>query len=129
MCSLTCAQAFTLTSDFGWRTHPIIGEEKFHSGVDLADDYGTPIGAVWSGVVVFVGPYGGYGNTVILQHDEQTYTLYAHCDQLLVNVGQTVQEGQMISTVGSTGSSTGPHLHLELWENGQYVNPLTIWNH
>lgn len=126
--SSNTAFAFTITSPFGYREHPISGEEKFHTGIDLAEEYDTPIGAVWEGVVVFVGSYGGYGNTVLLQHNEQTYTLYAHCNQLLVSVGQAVQQGQVISTVGSTGNSTGPHLHLELWQNGQYVDPMIIWS-
>lgn len=123
----TLGHAFAVTSAFGWRTHPIDGEEKFHTGVDLAEEYGTPIGAIWGGKVVFSGAYGGYGNVVVIDHGNNVITLYGHCAELTVQAGQVVAQGDLIGYVGSSGYSTGPHLHLELWRNGQYVDPLTIW--
>ncbi|CVK21677.1 M23 family metallopeptidase [Sporomusa sphaeroides] len=124
---VTVCNAFTLTSEFGWREHPINGKKSFHSGIDLAADYGAPIPAMWSGQIVFYGEYGGYGNIVLIDHGNNRYTLYAHCSELYVSAGQYVEEGQVIAAVGSTGYSTGPHLHLELWENGQYVDPMIIF--
>ena len=126
--SVSMASAFVVTSAFGWRDHPIDGEEKFHTGVDLGIEFGTPIGAIWSGKVAFAGWYGGYGNTVVIDHGNSVYTLYGHFAEVAVEAEQTVTEGQLIGYVGSTGYSTGPHLHLELWKDGQYVDPLTILN-
>lgn len=124
----SAVDAFVVTSAFGWRTHPINGEEKFHTGVDLGEEYGTPIGAIWAGKVAFSGPYGGYGNVVVIEHANRVVTLYGHCAELAVEAGDSVSEGQLIGYVGSTGYSTGPHLHLELWKDGQYVDPVSIWN-
>ncbi len=112
-----------ITSNFGVRTDPLNGQQRSHHGIDIAAPRGTPIGAAAAGTVVFVGPRGGYGNTVIIEQTDGKQTLYAHADQLLVNVGETVQAGQTIATVGSTGRSTGPHLHFEVRENGQAVDP------
>jgi murein DD-endopeptidase MepM/ murein hydrolase activator NlpD len=112
-----------VTSNFGMRTHPITGENRHHHGIDIAAPRGTPIGAAAMGTVVFAGKRGGYGNTVVIEQTDGRQTLYAHADQLLVNVGETVQAGQTIATVGSTGRSTGPHLHFEVRENGQPVDP------
>lgn len=118
------AYAWEVTSPFGWRIHPISGEQKFHSGVDLGADYDTPIGAWLPGIVVYAAPWGGYGNAILVQHDNSMYTLYGHCNSLLASVGQQVGYGQIIATVGSTGYSTGPHVHVELWIDGQYADPL-----
>jgi murein DD-endopeptidase MepM/ murein hydrolase activator NlpD len=112
-----------ITSNFGMRTHPITGENRHHHGIDIAAPRGTPIEAAATGTVVFAGKRGGYGNTVVIEQTDGRQTLYAHADQLLVNVGETVQAGQTIATVGSTGRSTGPHLHFEVRENGQPVDP------
>ncbi len=112
-----------VTSNFGVRTDPLNGQQRSHHGIDIAAPRGTPIGAAAAGKVVFVGPRGGYGNTVIIEQTDGKQTLYAHADQLLVNVGETVQAGQPIATVGSTGRSTGPHLHFEVRENGQPIDP------
>lgn len=127
VCASSSVHAFAVTSAFGWRTHPIDGEEKFHTGVDLAEEYGTPIGAIWAGKVAFSGAYGGYGNVVIIDHGNNVITLYGHCAELTVQAGQVVAQGDLIGYVGSSGYSTGPHLHLELWRDGKYVDPLTIW--
>lgn len=121
------ASAFVETSAFGWRTHPIDGEEKFHTGVDLGAEYGTPIGAIWAGSIAFAGEYGGYGNVVFIEHADSVVTVYGHCAELTVVAGQKIEQGDLIGYVGSTGYSTGPHLHLELWRNGQYEDPLSIW--
>jgi len=113
-----------ISSHYGWRIHPISGNREFHTGVDIALPTGTEILAAHSGTVTFAGVRGGYGNFVIIQSDDGIETRYAHCDRLLVSTGQWVDAGDVIATVGSTGMSTGPHLHFEviLWE--RRVNPL-----
>lgn len=113
-----------ISSGFGWRSHPILGYERFHGGIDFASDYGSVIFAAQAGVVIFSGWYGGYGNAVILDHGNGITTLYAHANELLAQEGQTVQRGEAIATVGSTGLSTGPHLHFEVRENGEPVDPM-----
>jgi murein DD-endopeptidase MepM/ murein hydrolase activator NlpD len=114
-----------ITSEFGTRTDPINGQHRNHHGIDIAAPRGTPIGAAAAGTVVFAGRRGGYGNTVIIEQANGKQTLYAHADQLLVKVGDQINAGQEIATVGSTGRSTGPHLHFEVRDNGQPINPLT----
>lgn len=116
-----------VTSQFGRRTDPINGEHRSHHGIDIAAPRGTPIGAAAAGKVIFAGRRGGYGNTVIIEQSDGKQTLYAHAEQLLVSVGEQVSVGQTIATVGSTGRSTGPHLHFEVRENGQPVNPATTF--
>lgn len=102
-----------ITSAFGWRTHPITGDTRFHRGIDLGAAYGSPIVAVKSGRIYLADMYGGYGLTVIVQHNAMQQTLYAHMSQLFVKPGEWVKQGQLIGQVGSTGASTGPHLHFE----------------
>lgn len=118
-----------LTSQFGWRTDPMHGGRRFHGGVDLAAPQGMPIYAPQAGTVVYSGFYGGYGNVVVLHHGNSLYTLYGHASKRLVNTGDTVQRGQAIGLVGSTGRSTGPHLHFEVHYNRQYVDPLVYLAH
>jgi murein DD-endopeptidase MepM/ murein hydrolase activator NlpD len=113
-----------ITSEFGSRMHPILGYEKFHAGLDFGADYGEVIRAAAPGYVIFAGWYGGYGNTVIIDHGNDVTTLYGHSDGLYVQEGQQVQRGEPIALVGSTGLSTGPHLHFELRSNGEPVDPL-----
>lgn len=113
-----------ITSDFGWRSDPLHGQQRQHHGVDIAAPSGTPIGATRAGKVVFAGRRGGYGNTIIIEQADGKQTLYGHAEQLLAKVGEQVTAGQVIATVGSTGRSTGPHVHFEVRENGQPVNPL-----
>lgn len=113
-----------ITSVFGWRTHPILGYQRFHAGLDIGADHGTLIHASDSGTVILAGWYGGYGNTVIIDHGGGITSLYAHASELYVYEGQTLQRGQAIAAVGSTGLSTGPHLHFEVRENGEPIDPM-----
>lgn len=112
-----------VTSPFGWRTHPIFGTQRYHSGIDIGADYGDTVSAADGGVVIFAGWMGGYGYAVIIDHGNGISTLYAHNSELAVGEGQQVRKGQTISYIGSTGYSTGPHLHFEVRENGTPVNP------
>jgi len=127
------AAEFPVTSPFGWRIHPISGEWKFHAGVDLGYEYGAYIGALFAGQVITAGDFGdGYGNQVLIYHPAiDSYTRYAHCSTLHVVAGQQVAAGQIIAQVGSSGYSTGPHLHLEYIVNVngvyQYTDPLILW--
>lgn len=114
----------SLSSQFGYRTDPIHGRQRLHSGVDIAAPEGTPIVVPQPGVVVYAGERGGYGNVVVIQHHPMFHTLYAHTSKMLVKRGQTVIPGQTIALVGTTGRSTGPHLHFETIVNHQYSNPL-----
>jgi murein DD-endopeptidase MepM/ murein hydrolase activator NlpD len=103
-----------ISSMFGWRTHPITGEQRFHSGTDLAAPLGTPVLAAFAGRVAIADFLGGYGLTVNLEHNKGTQqTLYAHLSEIFVKPGEWVKQGEAIGRVGSTGNSTGPHLHFE----------------
>ncbi|MBQ7722772.1 MAG: peptidoglycan DD-metalloendopeptidase family protein [Selenomonadaceae bacterium] len=115
-----------ITSEFGWRTHPIFGNARFHSGLDIGGDYGMPIHAAASGVVIEAGWIGGYGNTVMIEHGSGIVTLYGHNESLAVSVGQQVNQGDVIAYCGSTGNSTGPHCHFEVRLGGEPVSP---WNY
>ncbi|MGG7142425.1 murein hydrolase activator EnvC family protein [Clostridium nigeriense] len=112
-----------VTDNYGPRINPVTGEAGFHTGIDLGDPYGAPVAASKSGVVVYSGWISGYGNTIILDHGNGVQTLYAHNSELLVGVGTTVYRGQTIAKVGSTGMSTGPHIHWEIRINGQHIDP------
>ncbi len=114
-----------ITSPYGWRTHPIFGTQIFHSGIDIAADYGDPILAADSGTVIYAGWMGGYGNAVMIDHGGGLVTLYGHNTAVLVSEGQAVDKGQVIAHAGSTGYSTGPHCHFEVRLHGETVNPLS----
>jgi len=114
-------------SGYGMRMHPIDHEERLHSGMDIAAPSGTPIQAAAAGQVVFSGTQAGYGNVVVIQHTEGYSTLYAHNTVNLVSVGTTVSQGQPIATVGSTGRSTGPHLHFEVRKDGKRLDPVQFF--
>lgn len=113
-----------VTSKFGRRLHPILGVWKMHTGVDMSGKTGTPIIAVASGKVTHSGPRGGYGNLVTIEHAGGLETRYAHQSKVAVSVGDRVLAGQVIGYVGSTGMSTGPHLHFEVRQDGNPVDPL-----
>ncbi len=123
-----------ISSPYGWRIHPVYGDWRFHSGLDLAFDAGTPVSALFTGQVVRCGDYGdGYGYQVLLYHRaNDTFTRYAHLSAIYVALGEYVEAGAIIAAVGSTGNSTGPHLHLEyIVPSGdgayEYRDPLIIW--
>ena len=113
-----------VTSAFGWRIHPILGYKKFHTGIDIGVGYGVPIRASDGGTVIYATWMGGYGNVVIVDHGNGLSTLYAHQSSLAVGIGARVSRGQTIGYVGSTGFSTGPHLHFEVRVNGNPVDPM-----
>ena len=114
----------SVTCPYGPRIHPVTGVNSIHTGVDFGASYGTPIVAAKSGVVTTVTYNTAYGNMVIIDHGDGTSTLYAHASSFATSVGQTVSQGQTIAYVGSTGYSTGPHLHFEIRINGPHVNPM-----
>jgi murein DD-endopeptidase MepM/ murein hydrolase activator NlpD len=113
-----------VTSGFGWRIHPILGYKKFHTGIDIGVGYGVPIRAADGGTVIYATWMGGYGNVIIVDHGNGLSTLYAHQSSLAVGTGARVSRGQSIGYVGSTGFSTGPHLHFEVRVNGNPVDPM-----
>lgn len=113
-----------VTSPFGMRMHPVLGYRRMHTGVDFGGGAGRTIHAAQSGTVIMAGWMGGYGNTVVISHGGGVSTLYAHCSKLYVNNGESVSAGQPVAAVGSTGLSTGPHLHFEVRVNGNPQNPM-----
>lgn len=115
-----------ITSSFGYRMHPLLGYLKMHKGLDIGAPYGAPIYAALDGVVQGAGRSGGYGNFVKLVHGGGLASGYGHMSRIAVSRGQHVRQGQVIGYVGSTGMSTGPHLHWEVWRNGQTINPRSI---
>lgn len=115
-----------ITSTFGMRRHPLLGYTRMHKGLDIGAPYGSPIYAATDGVVVMAGRNAGYGNFVKLNHAGGYATGYGHMSRILVRNGQRVRKGQQIGAIGSTGLSTGPHLHYELYKNGVAVNPRSV---
>lgn len=111
------------TSEFGVRTHPISGDLRFHAGVDIAAETGTPIYSAFYGEVVEADYDQWNGNYLKIRHDNDIMTVYCHCEKLNVKKGQKIRAGEVVATVGSTGSSTGPHLHFELRINNISYNP------
>ena len=112
-----------LTSTFGYRTDPFFGRPALHSGVDLREEFGTPVRATAAGVVAAAGPNGGYGNMVEVDHGGGLSTRYAHLSAISVAPGQQLAPGAIVGKVGSTGRSTGPHLHYEVRMDGEAVDP------
>jgi murein DD-endopeptidase MepM/ murein hydrolase activator NlpD len=119
-----------ITSPFGYRVHPIFHSRIYHSGIDIGAGYGTPIKASNTGKVIMAGWYGGYGKVVIIDHGvvrgQPITTLYGHMSSISVSQGQKVSQGQIVGKVGTTGYSTGPHLHFEVRVKGQPRNPLNF---
>lgn len=113
-----------ITSYFGYRIHPIFNTKKLHTGLDIGASSGTPVVAASNGTVIYAGWLGGYGKAVMIDHGGGIVTLYGHNSSIAVSEGQSVKRGQTISYVGSTGFSTGPHLHFEVRRNGAYEDPL-----
>jgi murein DD-endopeptidase MepM/ murein hydrolase activator NlpD len=118
----------TITSYYGYRTNPVSGIYKLHSGVDIGASNGTAIYAAASGTVVLAQYYGGYGNCVMINHGNGYTTLYGHMSSIAVSSGQTVSQGQTVGYVGSTGNSTGPHLHFEVRasSSGGTIDPFSF---
>ena len=121
--------ASRISSGYGYRNSPISGRREFHTGIDIPASKGTSIIASDGGVVITAGWINGYGNTVVINHGGNVSTLYGHCSQLLVSVGQEVGRGEVIARVGSTGYSTGNHLHWQVMENGGHVSPSKYLNY
>jgi murein DD-endopeptidase MepM/ murein hydrolase activator NlpD len=113
-----------ISSPFGWRMHPLLKRKKYHTGIDIAVPTGTPVKAADGGIVLVSGWQGGYGNFVAIDHGKGISTCYGHNSRLLVRAGERVEKGERIAISGSTGLSTGPHLHFEVRVNGNPVNPL-----
>ena len=112
-----------ISSPFGMRVHPITGAPAFHSGIDIRIPQGTPVRATADGIVSFSSWHDDTGYCVVLEHGLGFTTVYAHNKQACVKVGQRVKKGEVIAVSGSTGSSTGPHVHYEVWKNRMHVNP------
>jgi murein DD-endopeptidase MepM/ murein hydrolase activator NlpD len=123
---LTMPVAGHQSSGYGMRFHPILGYSRMHSGIDYAAPYGSPIYAASDGIVEFSGRHGGHGNYVKLRHGGGVATGYAHMSRIVADVGQRIRRGQVIGYVGSTGLSTGPHLHYEVYRDGHPVNPNSV---
>lgn len=113
-----------VSSKYGWRIDPITSEKRFHSGIDIAAEKGAEIKAAMSGTVIMSGNMEDYGNVVAVDHGQGVVTIYAHNEKNLVKVGDQVEKGAPIASVGSTGRSTGPHLHFEVRKNGENIDPL-----
>ena len=113
-----------LTSPYGWRVHPIFGDRRLHTGIDLRGSTGEPIHAAANGMVILAGVWGGYGSTVVVDHGGGLSTLYAHASRIAASVGEEVQAGDVVAYVGCTGFCTGPHLHFEVREVGSPVDPM-----
>lgn len=116
-----------VTSEFGLRTHPITGREDFHTGIDVAAPQGESIYAVYPGTVEEVGQSNIYGNYIKVRHSPRLATVYSHCSAILAAEGSVVRGGERIAEVGSTGVSTGPHVHLDLLVDGCYVDPMELY--
>lgn len=111
------------SSNYGLRVHPILKFSKMHTGVDLAAPEGSFVRSVQAGTVVFADPYAGYGNLIVIAHGNRVTTHYGHLEKIMVRTGKRVKAGDIVATVGSTGHSTGPHLHFEIRIDGTPKNP------
>lgn len=116
---------YWISSHYGYRNHPLTGTKKFHSGVDIAVELATPVYAAGSGKVIYAGRKGGYGRCIIIQHQFGFVSIYGHLSAYYTTAGREIKQGQAIGFVGSTGQSTGNHLHFEIRKNKRAINP--IW--
>lgn len=116
---------YRITSYFGYRIHPILKTKKLHTGIDVGVPTGGDIVSAAAGVVIYSGSLGGYGNTIMVDHGGSIVTLYAHNSRLIVKENDLVKRGDVVAKAGSTGMSTGPHLHFEVRKNGVYQDPMT----
>ena len=123
-----CPAYTRISSEYGWRIHPTLGVNKYHNGVDMAAPTGSDILAAFSGEVVAATYNSTMGNYVLMNHGNGYYTIYMHASKLCVTPGEVIVEGEKIAEVGSTGRSTGPHLHFGVRKNGEYVNPMSYLN-
>ncbi|HOC08153.1 MAG TPA: M23 family metallopeptidase [Bacillota bacterium] len=117
-----------ITSGYGMRTHPVFNVELRHEGIDISAPPGEPVRAALAGVVIEAGSHPQFGNIVIIEHNTDLKTLYGHLDNIRVKENQEVSQGEIIGQLGSTGISTGPHLHFEVWRNGRPVDPVNELN-
>lgn len=117
-----------ITSGYGVRPHPISGDWDFHTGIDLAAPEGTEIRAIYPGSVTETGWSESYGNYIVLSHGEHLSTLYCHCSRILASEGDSVKAGETIALVGTTGISTGAHLHLSVLLDGYYIDPMNLYD-
>ena len=117
-----------LSSDYGWRIHPISGKKHFHNGIDITNFMGTPVRAAMAGRVVKIGVNNIYGKFLIIQHDGGFQTFYGHLNRITTASGAWVNQGQKVGEMGNTGYSTGPHLHFSIYRNGETVNPMKYLN-
>ena len=113
-----------ITAGYGYRLSPFTGKREMHEGLDIAAPFGSPIMATADGIISFVGPLGSFGNVVFINHGHGLTTFYAHTSSFRVKEGQSVKRGQIVAFVGTSGRSTGPHVHYEVQANGATVNPL-----
>lgn len=121
-----CPSVVRISDDYGWRTHPILKTKQFHNGIDMAAPGGSPILAAYDGTVVAATYSSTMGNYIMIDHGDSLYTIYMHASALYVSKGQEVSKGQKIAAVGTTGRSTGNHLHFSVRLNGEYTSP---WNY
>ena len=119
-----CPSTKTITSEYGWRRHPVLNYDRFHNGIDIGARHGAPILAAYDGKVVAASYTSAMGNYIMIDHGDGLYTIYMHCSQLYVSEGTYVIRGEQIAAVGATGLVTGAHLHFSVRLNGEYVNPL-----
>ncbi len=117
-----------ISSDYGYRTHPITNKLSFHNGIDIPAPKNTDVLSIDDGIVIFSGYKDGYGKVVEIEHFDSKKSLYAHNESLCVNEGDVVKSGQVIAKVGSTGNSTGDHVHFEIKINNQRINPINGLN-
>lgn len=116
-----------ISSDYGSRVGPFTGLHENHNGLDIPAQFGSPILSAGKGIVMYAGYAPGYGNLVEIDHGQGIVTRYGHADQLLVRMGELIEQSQKIATVGSTGKSTGPHLHFEVSKSGVYIDPKLLF--